>query len=64
MIISRNMNIEQLRDLMGGSYTEADAKRFRDLLIEHGFSGVDTSYVERGETWHDILDVVDSEASE
>ncbi len=61
MVIGRSMNPAQLREKMGGSYTDADAKRFRDILVEAGYSGVDTSYVERTERWHDLLDVIDSE---
>ncbi|MGL4242628.1 MAG: hypothetical protein ACRCTI_16070 [Beijerinckiaceae bacterium] len=45
MIIARSMNPTQLRALMGGAYTEHDAKRFRDILVEAGYSGVDSSYI-------------------
>lgn len=33
MIISRSMGAAKLRDLMGGSYTEADAMRFRGYSL-------------------------------
>ncbi len=50
------MNAEKLRDLMGGSHTEADARRFRNILVEAGYSGVDSSYVANTARWHDLLD--------
>lgn len=59
MIVSRNMNPAELRDLMGGVYTEADAVRFRDILVESGHSGVDTSYLTNKARWYDLLDLLD-----
>ena len=62
MVVSRSMNPAQLRDLMGGTYTEADAKRFRDLLVESGHSGVDTSHLTGKARWYDLLGKLDDNA--
>jgi hypothetical protein len=62
MIISRSMNPAQLRDLMGGTFTESDAKRFRDILVESGHSGLDTSYLTSKQRWYDLLDKLDDNA--
>ncbi len=62
MIISRSMNVAQLRDLMGGTYTESDALKFRDLLVESGHSGVHTSHLTSNQHWYDLLDKLDDNA--
>lgn len=62
MIVSRSMNAAQLRDLMGGTYTESDALRFRDILVESGHAGVDTSYLTNKQGWYDLLDKLDDNA--
>lgn len=59
MIISRSMNIKELQALMAGTFTESDAKRFRDILVESGHSGVDTSYLASTQRWYDLLDKLD-----
>lgn len=61
MIVSRTMNITALRERMGGRATDADARRFRDILVESGYAGLDTEMID-DEAWHDMLDILDSEA--
>jgi len=62
MIISRSMDKRELARLMGGSSTEADAATFRDILVESGHCGVDTSYITSTERWHTLLDKMDDTA--
>lgn len=59
MIVSRKMDVGQLRNLMGAGYTEQEARILRDLLVERGYSGVDTSYVVNSAIWATLLDAAE-----
>ena len=58
MIINAHMDLHHLADRMGGTATREDAQRFRAILVEAGYTGVDTRKVPPSE-WHRMLDLVE-----
>ena len=61
MVISRRMDTAKLLGKMAGRYTEHDAIKFRDILCEHGFVGVDLSHINEA-LFHDLLDKLEDNA--
>ena len=59
MVISRRMDTAKLLEKMAGRYTEHDAIKFRDILVESGHSGVDTSYITSTRRWYELLEKLD-----
>lgn len=49
MIITSNMNLAQLAERMGNTATETEAEAMRDLLVEAGHEGRDTSEIAESE---------------
>lgn len=54
MHISKKMNLWLLAERMGDMATERDAYRMRQLLLDYGFAGFDTSDVSAQE-WESFM---------